>query len=144
MERINYNDMANIYARNRPANSFVVDELRRRCTLDSASNVLEVGCGTGSHIRMLVAATKCRGWGVDPSEEMIRQEQNGAGVQFLIGTAEELPFEDKFFNFIFSVDVVHHVRSTASYFHEAFRVLKSGPVQRVSMYTCLWGRSPTS
>jgi len=124
MELINYNDMANIYARNRPANLFVVNELRRGCALDSTSRVLEVGCGTGSHIRLLTAATNCQGWGVDPSEEMIRQEQSGGKVQFVSGTAEELPFENRFFSFLFSVDVIHHLMSTTSYFREAFRVLK--------------------
>jgi ubiquinone/menaquinone biosynthesis C-methylase UbiE len=125
MEPINYSHMADVYARNRPANSFVVDELGRRCSLDSSSRVLEVGCGTGSHVLMLIKATSCQGWGIDPSEEMICQEESGGKVQFVNGTAEELPFEDKFFDFLFSIDVIHHVTSTKSYFHEAFRVLKS-------------------
>lgn len=124
MEPINYSDMANIYARNRPANSFVVDELQRGCVLDSSSRVLEVGCGTGSYILMLVKATNCQGWGIDPSEEMICQEDSGGKVQFVNGMVEELPFEDKFFDFLFSINVIHHVTSTISYFHEAFRILK--------------------
>lgn len=124
MEPINYSEMANIYARNRPANSFVVDELRRVCAPDSSSRVLEVGCGTGSHVSMLVQATNCQGWGIDPSEEMICQEESGKRVQFVNGTAEELPFEDRFFDFLFSIDVIHHLATTTSYFHEAFRVLK--------------------
>jgi len=124
MEPINYGDIADVYARNRPANSFVVNELRRGCALDSRSRVLEVGCGTGSHILMLVQTTNCQGWGIDPSEEMMYQEQSSGKVQFVNGTAEELPFEDKFFDFVFSINVIHHVTSTISYFHEAFRVLK--------------------
>lgn len=124
MEPINYSDIADVYARNRPANSFVVDELRRGCPLDSSSRVLEVGCGTGSNILMLVQTTNCQGWGIDPSEEMMCQEQSSGKVQFVNGTAEELPFEDKFFDFLFSINVIHHVTSTISYFHEAFRVLK--------------------
>jgi ubiquinone/menaquinone biosynthesis C-methylase UbiE len=124
MEPINYSEMAKTYARNRPANSFVVDELRRGCVLDSSSRVLDVGCGTGSHILMLVKATSCQGWGIDPSQEMICQEESGGKVQFINGTAEELPFEDRFFDFLFSINVIHHVTSTISYFHEAFRVLK--------------------
>lgn len=124
MEPINYSDIADVYARNRPANSFVVDELQRGCVLDSSSRVLEVGCGTGSYILMLVKATNCQGWGIDPSEEMICQEESGGKVQFVNGMAEELPFEDRFFDFLFSINVIHHVTSTVSYFHEAFRVLK--------------------
>jgi ubiquinone/menaquinone biosynthesis C-methylase UbiE len=92
--------------------------------LDSSSRVLEVGCGTGSHILMLVKATNCQGWGIDLSEEMMCQEQSSGKVQFVSGTAEELPFEDKFFDFLFSINVIHHVTSTISYFREAFRVLK--------------------
>lgn len=128
MMPINYNDMANTYIRNRPANSFVVDELRRGCTLDYRSKVLEVGCGTGSHIQMLVAATRCQGWGIDPSEEMIRQGQKSAKIKFLVGTAEELPLEGRSFDFVFSVDVIHHVNNPALYFREALRVLRPGGI----------------
>ena len=124
MEPINYGNIADVYARNRPANSFVVNELRRGCALDSRSRVLEVGYGTGSHILMLVQTTNCQGWGIDPSEEMICQQESGGKVQLVNGMAEELPFEDRFFDFLFSINVIHHVTSTISYFHEAFRVLK--------------------
>ena len=92
MEPIDYGDIADVYARNRPANSFVVDELRRGCALDSRSRILEVGCGTGSHILMLVQTTNCQGWGIDPSEEMMYQEQSSGKVQFVNGTAEEVLF----------------------------------------------------
>ena len=124
MEPINYGNIADVYARNRPANSFVVDELHKGCVLTSNSRVLEVGCGTGSHILMLVQTTNCQGWGIDPSEDMMCQEKSSGKVQFVSGTAEELPFEDKFFDFLFSINVIHLVTSTISYFHEAFRVLK--------------------
>ena len=126
MKQINYDGVANIYARNRPANSFVIDELLKDCRLDYTSKVLEIGCGTGSHIQMLVKAVGCHGWGVDPSQEMLNQSPKSERVRFLIGTAEKLPFEDNYFDFLFSVDVIHYLKSTFIYFHEALRVLKPG------------------
>jgi SAM-dependent methyltransferase len=126
MEHINYDNIADIYARNRPPNSFVVDELRRGYVINATSRVLEVGCGTGSHLQMLVKATGCQGSVIDPSEEMIRQGQNSENVRFFVGAAEELPFQDKYFDFLFSVDVIHYVKSLTSYFREAFRVLRPG------------------
>jgi ubiquinone/menaquinone biosynthesis C-methylase UbiE len=38
--------------------------------------------------------------------------------------AEELGFEDEFFDFAFSVAVIHHVDNRSEYFREAYRVLK--------------------
>ena len=42
------------------------------------------------------------------------------------GRAEQLDFSTDFFDFIFSVDVIHHMEGHLEYFQEAFRTLKSG------------------
>ena len=85
VDLMNYNDLANIYARNRAASSFVVDELRRGYELVQTSKVLEVGCGTGSYIRVLAEAINCSCWGVDPSERMMHQSRSAGKVQFVAG-----------------------------------------------------------
>lgn len=47
-------------------------------------------------------------------------------VQFLLGSAEALPFPGERFDLVFSVDVIHHVADPAGSLAEAFRVLSSG------------------
>jgi len=126
MKGIDYNDIAGSYARNRSAYSFVTDELKNGCSLNPGLKILEIGCGTGSYINELVEATGCQGWGIDPSIEMLQRTQNQAKIIYINGKAENLPFQKEFFDFIFSVDVIHHVADIRSFFRESKRVLKPG------------------
>ena len=47
-------------------------------------------------------------------------------ARLALGVAEALPYGDGEFDFVFSVDVIHHVRDRAASFAEAFRVLRPG------------------
>jgi SAM-dependent methyltransferase len=92
-----------------------------------SSKVLEVGCGTGNYIARVEAATGASCWGVDPSVAMLAVARRHAPhVRFSAGRGERLPYEDAQFDFVFSVDVVHHLTDAAAYFSEAFRVLGAG------------------
>jgi ubiquinone/menaquinone biosynthesis C-methylase UbiE len=53
-----------------------------------------------------------------------RAKTQNRRVNFSVGFAEGLGFEDEFFDFAFSVDVIHHVDNRAGYFREAYRVLR--------------------
>ena len=127
-QNLDYNKMADTYACHRPASLFVLDELQQGWRVCPESKVLEVGCGTGSYLQALVKTLGCQGWGIDPSRQMINFALSDDSVHFLEGSAEELPFQDGFFDFAFSVDVIHHLRDTMAYFQEALRVLGPGGV----------------
>jgi SAM-dependent methyltransferase len=93
--------------------------------------VLEVGCGTGNYIAALVAHVGCRGWGIDPSVEMLDRAQDqvarrSLAVQLAPGLAEKLDLLDRQFDLIFSVDVIHHVQDRATYIQEASQALVPG------------------
>ncbi len=47
-------------------------------------------------------------------------------VQLVLGAAEALPFLDEQFDFVFSIDVIHHVADPAASLVQAFHVLSSG------------------
>jgi ubiquinone/menaquinone biosynthesis C-methylase UbiE len=83
--------------------------------------VLDIGCGTGRFLAQLAEVAKA--WGVDASPEMLevaRGRANAAGLK--LGSAEELPFKDGWFERATMWLVVHLVdRSLA--FAEARRVL---------------------
>jgi SAM-dependent methyltransferase len=58
--------------------------------------VLDIGCGTGRFLAELAEIAKA--WGVDASPEMLevaRERAHGAGLK--LGSAEELPFKDGWF-----------------------------------------------
>ena len=119
-----YSTTADAYARNRRTSEHVIAEIRSFCCLTSTSRVLEVGCGTANHIRALIDATGCAGWGIEPSEAMRRRARCRARLSISAGSAESIPFDDEFFCLLFSVNVIHHVTRPERYFDECFRVLR--------------------
>ena len=128
MHSVDYNKIANAYARHRAPSSFVIDELLRGWTGSPESSVLEVGCGTGAHLLALIKMSGHTGWGIDPSTEMMHHASRDVNAHFVTGIAEQLPFEDRSFGLVFSVNVIHHMESAQSYFQEALRVLRIGGV----------------
>jgi len=123
-KQIDYDIIAPAYASHRKPVLLALRELEQRVGLSDRSKVLEVGCGTGAHISLLVNATKCLGVGIDPSPRMLRHSANVPGLELCVGSAEKLPLNEGFFDLVFSVDIIHHLKDTQAYFGEAFRVLR--------------------
>ena len=114
---IDYDRIAAEYARHRRVHTEV---LRRLTTgLQPTATVLEVGCGTGNYLIAIREVVGCSCWGIDPSAEMLAQARaRSKQVQVLQGTAERLQFPDGQFDFVFSVDVIHHVGDRGRSFRE--------------------------
>jgi ubiquinone/menaquinone biosynthesis C-methylase UbiE len=95
--------------------------------------VLDVGCGTG-RLAIALAERGARVWGVDPSEEMLREARSNAGgkASFKQASAEALPFKDGWFERAVFRLVVHLVDRPRA-FLEIARVL--GPGGRVVIAT---------
>lgn len=124
---VDYDLLARDYARYRQVHPGVLANLIQTPALAPASQVLEVGCGTGNYITALHRTVGCAGWGIDPSAQMLAQGRaRAAAVDFRPGQAEWLGYPEATFDLLFSVDVIHHVQDRAAYFHEAYRVLKPG------------------
>jgi SAM-dependent methyltransferase len=86
--------------------------------------VLDIGCGTGRFLAQLAAIAKA--WGVDASPEMLevaRSRAGGAGLK--LGSAEELPFKDGWFERA-TMWLVAHLLDRPRAFAEAHRVLSPG------------------
>jgi SAM-dependent methyltransferase len=83
--------------------------------------VLDIGCGTGRFLAQLAEIAKA--WGVDASPEMLevaRSRAGGAGLK--LGSAEELPFKDGWFERT-TMWLVAHLVDRPRAFAEAHRVL---------------------
>jgi ubiquinone/menaquinone biosynthesis C-methylase UbiE len=94
----------------------------------AGKNVLEVGCGTGVHTRMLAAAG-ARVTAVDLTPTAVeltkrRLELAELEARVVEGDAESLPFEDAAFDYIWSWGVIHHSADTGRVIAEMARVLR--------------------
>jgi SAM-dependent methyltransferase len=83
--------------------------------------VLDIGCGTGRFLAQLAEIAKA--WGVDASPEMLEVARTRAGSAGLkLGSAEELPFKDGWFERA-TMWLVAHLVDRPRAFAEAHRVL---------------------
>lgn len=65
---------------------------------------------------------------IDLAENMIQIARNKElkGVNFLVGDAENLPFEENKFDVIICKESFHHYPNVNNFFESAYRVLKPG------------------
>lgn len=125
--KLDYNFLAREYAQHRQVQPEVLKSLIQTGGLNSASRVLDIGCGTGNYAIALEQALGCACWGIEPSGQMLaRARERSQNVEFKIGSAEQLSYPAESFDLVFSVDVIHHVGDRAAHYREAFRVLKPG------------------
>jgi SAM-dependent methyltransferase len=124
---VDYNLLAEEYALHRQVQPEVFTMLMTKGEIAGDSRVLEVGCGTGIYISAIQKAAGCSCWGIDPSVQMLNKARdNSRQVAFQIGRGEQIEFPEGYFDFLFSVDVIHHIKDHQKFFREAFRVLKPG------------------
>lgn len=88
--------------------------------------VLEVGCGGGTFARAIKKyRPELEVLGCDISKEALKAAREvGQGVEYVLGKAEKLPFNDRSFEVVVSFDVWEHLDKPQSAFREAARVLK--------------------
>jgi SAM-dependent methyltransferase len=86
--------------------------------------VLDIGCGTGRFLAQLAEVAKA--WGVDRSPEMLEVARSRVGSAGLkLGSAEELPFKDGWFERA-TMWLVAHLVDRPRAFAESARVLEPG------------------
>lgn len=100
--------------------------------------ILEIGLGLGADHELL-ARTQGRLHGIDltpHSVELTRRRLESMGLisDLRVADAESLPFEDAFFDFVYSWGFIHHTPDTDRAAREILRVLKPGGRFRVMVY----------
>lgn len=103
----------------------VLDRMR----LQPYDNILDVGCGAGWLVRMLAEhVPEGRVIGMDISDEMIRQARRRHAevdnAMFVIGDAEEIPWDANFFTRAISVESAYYWPDPLRSLQEVFRVLR--------------------
>ena len=96
----------------------------------AGKDVLEIGCGSGVHARLLAeAGARLTAIDLTPTAvEMTRRrlELHDLDATVLEADAESLPFADASFDFVWSWGVIHHSRDTDRVVAEIARVLRPG------------------
>lgn len=85
--------------------------------------VLDFGCGTGVYTNRF-EEEGARAWGVDIDEESIEKARKNYDSKFIV--SKEIPFEDDYFDIVFSNEVLEHVENDSVAVEEMLRVLKEG------------------
>lgn len=124
--------IANWYA-NSTRNDYDIPQLAQRLTrnLTAGSRVLEVAPGPGYLSIAIAQRGKYQVMGLDISKtfvEIARKNAEAAGalVDFRLGNASEMPFENDMFDFIVCRAAFKNFAEPARAIQEMYRVLKSG------------------
>lgn len=104
----------------------------------SGRRALEIGCGMGLHSEIFARAGATL-TSVDLSPTSVeattrRFALKGLHARIMVADAEELPFEDRSFDFVWSWGVIHHSSRTARIARQIARVLTEDGECRVMVY----------
>jgi ubiquinone/menaquinone biosynthesis C-methylase UbiE len=113
------------YTKGRPYFHFtIIRRIKERLSLTALFPLaLDVGCGTGlSTIALKEIAAKVMG--VDSSAEMIALASKDLNIEYQLGSAEHLPFEDRKFDLVTASQAIHWF-GKGSFMQEARRVLRA-------------------
>ncbi|MGD0755155.1 MAG: class I SAM-dependent methyltransferase [Bacteroidales bacterium] len=94
-------------------------------------NILDIGCGTGWAVMYITNLLNQNGnfYGIDISSGMVEKAKTNSerleNVHFIKANAEELPFNDSYFDKIICTNSFHHYPDPTKVMSEINRVLKS-------------------
>ena len=93
-------------------------------------DVLDIGCA-GGFMAEALARRDARVTGIDPAGEAIGAARRhaaaeGLQIRYDTGVGEDLPYPDKSFDIVVTVDVLEHVQDLGKVLSETFRVLRPG------------------
>lgn len=132
MSRRHFDRSAEVYDDSRDGRFVKVmyKEIVKRAVELRPGAVLDLGCGNGNILAQLAAGTDAALYGLDLSENMIREAAKRLGdkVSLNIGDAKSLPYAEDSFDLVICNASFHHYPEPEIVLDEVKRVLKKGGV----------------
>ncbi len=110
----------------------ITEQTLARMDLKPGDRVLDLGCGTGWTSRMMAKAVANgdkpgQVIGLDVADEMIRRARSAStdheNVMFVVGSAQQVPWEENFFDKVLSVESFYYYADQERALSELFRVM---------------------
>lgn len=91
----------------------------------NGKKILDAGCGLGIFMDKF-EELGAESFGIEVDERKVEIAKQKYGEKVSLSPAEKLPFEDNFFDLVFSHETLEHVEDDTQSVKEAIRVLKPG------------------
>jgi ubiquinone/menaquinone biosynthesis C-methylase UbiE len=109
------------------------EELLDLCRIKADKYILDVGCGAGATPCYIAQNYHCRVAGIDilpgmieRSKEYAAREKITESVEFRVGDAQKIPYEDNLFDIVITESVTAFIEDPLQAIREYVRVLKPG------------------
>jgi arsenite methyltransferase len=109
----------------RPGGFLLTKRAISLCNLEKDQKILDIGCGMGATVNFLKTQLGVKAFGIDPSEKLIQLGKNKYGLSLTKGKGESLPYEDKFFDAVFTECTLSLMDDYEKTIKEVYRVLKT-------------------
>jgi ubiquinone/menaquinone biosynthesis C-methylase UbiE len=127
MQQALYNSIGVEYNSTRRADPFLTEKLFSLLSPQKDFSCLDIGCGTGNYTIALASGDEYSFYGVEPSRVMLETAKQKSNAVFWVNAvAEDLPFEDEFFDAALASLTIHHWENLEKGFAEVYRILKKG------------------
>lgn len=105
------------------------------------SSAVDIGCGTGSNLRILRSAGLYKVVGLDRSLYALSLAKKKANLPFVSGDIKNLPIRSNSIGLMIALDVLEHVDNDLNAIRELYRVLRKGEtlILTVPAFNFLWG-----
>ncbi len=119
-----YNSIGQGYNQTRKTDPYLAQTLYNLLQPTPYGIYLDIGCGTGNYT-IALAEKGVMLHGVDPSAVMLNEAKaKSNAVQWHLGNAEQIPFDNNFFDGAVATLTLHHWDSLEKGFKEIYRVMK--------------------
>ncbi|GAX34218.1 methyltransferase domain-containing protein [Nodularia sp. NIES-3585] len=124
----------------------LIEELLQWAEVETAENILDVGCGIGGSSLYLAGKFKAEATGITLSpvqaaraNERAQYAGLSARCQFQVADAQAMPFADDSFDLVWSLESGEHMPDKTKFLQECYRVLKPGG----KLIVVTWCHRPT-
>jgi len=119
-----FNLIADDYNKHHSAHNNFMQIISHYSGITHNYKIMDIGCGTGNETINLFKSFNCRVIGIEPANDMLKVgEKNEEKIDWIIGSAEEIPLNNNSVDIITSFFSIHHFNDINKSFQEFNRVL---------------------